>query len=211
MTDGATTEETPRWVEIVELSVLALVAIATAWSGYQATTWGGRQSQLYGQASSTRFQADAASTFGGQVLSADASIFTAWLQAHEAGDRSLQDLLERRFTPDYAEAFHRWLATEPFTDPSAPPGPAAMPGYTNPGMVQAAQLNGQASADFAAGTEARETANKYARDTVLFATVIFFVVIAQRFTRRGIRLGANAIALGLLVFTLATLVTLPRA
>jgi hypothetical protein len=46
---------------------------------------------------------------------------------------------------------------------------------------------------------------------VLLATVIFFVVIAQRFTRRGIRLAANAIALTLLVYTVGALVTLPRA
>ena len=209
MTEGA--RDTPRWVELVELTVLALVAIATAWSGYQATTWGGRQSQLYGQASSTRFQADAAATLGGQELAADASMFTAWLQAHDAGNRSLQTELERRFTPDYASAFERWLATDPFTNADAPPGPAAMPGYTNPGLAKADQLNAQASADFTAGTDARETANKYARDTVLLATVIFFVATAQRFTRRGIRLAANAIALGLLLYTLSTLVTLPRA
>jgi len=210
MSDGAK-PQVPRWVEIVELSVLALVAIATAWSGYQATTWGGRQSQLYGQASSTRFEADAASTLGGQILAADASIFTAWLEAHNAGDHSLEDQLERRFTPDYAKAFQEWLTTNPFSDPDAPPGPAAMPGYSNPGLVKAAQLNAQASADFAAGTVARETANKYARDTVLLATVIFFVVTAQRFSRHGIRLAANGIALALLLYTLMTLLTLPRA
>jgi len=206
----ASPAETPRWVEIIELSVLALVAIATAWSGYQATTWGGRQSELYGQASATRFEADAASTLGGQELAADASIFTAWLQARDAGNRSLRTELERRFTPDYSAAFEDWLGTDPFTSADAPPGPAAMPGYTNPGLAEAAQLNTQAAADFADGTTARETANAYARDTVLLATVIFFVVMAQRFTRRGIRLGANAIALGLLIFTLASLATLSR-
>jgi hypothetical protein len=86
-----------------------------------------------------------------------------------------------------------------------------MPNYENPGLAQAEQLNAQASTNFAAGTDARQTANTYARDTVLLATVIFFVVTAQRFTRRGIRLGANAIALGLLLYTLSTLATLPRA
>jgi len=62
--------------EIAEVVILALVAIATAWSGYQATQWGGRQATLYGQASTTRFAADASSTRGGQVLVADASFFT---------------------------------------------------------------------------------------------------------------------------------------
>jgi len=200
-----------KTIEIVEIVVLSIVAIATAWSGYQATTWGGRQSELYGLASTARFQADAAATLGAQELAFDASVFTAWLQARSAGDRELQAELERRFTPDYATAFEEWLAADPFGNPDVPVGPAAMPNYQNPGMAKADQLNDEASANFATGTEARQTANTYARDTVLLATVIFFVVTAQRFTRRGIRLGANAIALALLVYTLGTLATLPRA
>ena len=34
-------------LEIVEAIVLALVAVATAWSGYQAALWDGRQDKLY--------------------------------------------------------------------------------------------------------------------------------------------------------------------
>ena len=41
-------------LEIVEALVLAIVAIATAWSGYQAALWTGHQSELYGQASKLR-------------------------------------------------------------------------------------------------------------------------------------------------------------
>ena len=71
MTDDA---ERPRWhmiVEIAEVTVFAIVAIATAWSGYQGTQWGGKQAVLYGEASTLRFAADAASTLGGQELVAD--------------------------------------------------------------------------------------------------------------------------------------------
>jgi hypothetical protein len=210
MTDD---EPQPRWakaVEIVEVSVLAIVAIATAFSGYQGTQWGGEQARLYGLASSTRFEAEAASTLGGQELVADSSFLTAWLQAHDAGARELQDLLERRFTPAYADAFREWLATDPFGDPDAPPGPAAMPGFRNPNMERATALNARASAYFAAGTAARETANRYVRQTVLFASVLFFVAMAQRFRLRGVRIGANAIALTLLAFAVYGVGTLPR-
>jgi hypothetical protein len=202
-----------RWekvVEILEVSVLAIVAVVTAFSGYQGTQWGGEQSRLYGLASTTRFQADAASTRGGQLLVADASVFTAWLQAHESGDTELQALLEKRFSPDYEDAFHAWLATDPFTDPAAPPGPGYMPGFASPELTQAAELNAQASALFAAGTEARETANKYVRQTVLFATVLFLVAIAQRFRLKGVRIGANALAFAVLAYSVYGLGSLPR-
>src|SRR5664280_2832324 len=47
----------PRAVEIAEAIVLAIVAITTAWSGYQAALWTGHQSKLYGLASKQRVQA----------------------------------------------------------------------------------------------------------------------------------------------------------
>ncbi len=200
-----------RRAEILEVIILAVVAMATAWTGYQATQWGGRQALLYGQASTTRFEAEAASTLGGQQLVADSAFFTAWLQAHAANDQDLEEMLVRRFSPDYAVAFATWLETDPFTDPSAPPGPGYMPGFSNPHLDEAKRLNDQASATFLEGTDARETANKYVRDTVLFASVMFLVAIAQRFETQGVRIGANVLAIGLLAYTIYTLVDLPRA
>jgi len=202
-----------RWeevVEVIEVAFLAIVAIATAWSGYQASKWDARQALLYGQASRNRFEADAASTLGGQLLVADASMFNGWLQAHASGDRGLQDVYVRRFSPDYRAAFHAWLKTRPFTNAKAPPGPGYMPGFRNPQMVQAARLNAQASKLFDAGTAARETAEKFVRATVLFAAVLFLVAVAQRFKIRNVRIGANVLALGLLVFAVLSVITLPR-
>ena len=45
---------------------------------------------------------------------------------------------------------------------------------------------------------------------MLFATVLFLVAVAQRFTVRNVRIGANALAIALLVFTLVNVVALPR-
>ena len=44
-----------RWeevAEVIEVLVLALAAIATAWSGFQASQWDDRRGLLYGQANS---------------------------------------------------------------------------------------------------------------------------------------------------------------
>jgi hypothetical protein len=202
-----------RWeevLEIVELAFLAIIAIATAWSGYQAARWDGHQAILYGQATRLRFEADAASTRGGQQLVSDSGMFNAWLQAHDGGNQGLARQFERRFTPDYHVAFEAWLATDPFTNPNAPPGPGFMPQLRNPLLEQSKRLNAQAETTFDEGTTARETADKYVRDTVLFASVLFLIAVAQRFKLRGVRIGANAIALGLLALTLYTLAVLPR-
>ena len=84
--------------------VLAIVAVATAWSGYAAARWDGHQSVLYGRASADRFKADAASTKGGQELVADASLFTAYLQAHSAGDSRLAAVYVRLGLAGYTTA-----------------------------------------------------------------------------------------------------------
>jgi hypothetical protein len=206
-------EHRDRWLEVfevLEVVLLAIVAVATAWSGFEATRWDGRQSLFYGQASATRFQADAASTLGGQELLANVSIFTGWLQARSANDTQVQAVLVRRFTPDYRVAFDAWLLTDPFSNPAAPPGPSLMPQYDNPLFDQAARLNARATSIFDEGTAARETADQYVRDTVLFATVLFLVAVAQRFRVRAARIAMNVIAVGLLAFVLASVATLPR-
>jgi hypothetical protein len=202
-----------RWqeiVEVLEVLALAIAAIATAWSGYQAARGDGHQSVLYAQSSRDRFAADAASTLGGQQLVADSSMFTAWLEARAAGNSELKAELVRRFSPEYRNAFQQWLKTEPFTNPAAPPGPGYMPQYRNPQLEEAKRLNTQAADAFAEGTAARETADRYVRVTVLFALVLFLVAVGQRFQARGVRIGSNAVAIGLLVYGLYTVATLPR-
>ena len=197
-------------IEIIEVAVLSIVAVTTAWSGYQGTKWGGRQSMLYAEASSTRLQAEALSTHAGQVLVADATIFTAWLEAYHAHDASLEAELERRFTAEYHDAFTAWLATAPFTHPDAPAGPAAMPGFTTAEFQQAAAMNAQASALLTEGTDARDTANEYIRATVLFASVLLLIGIAQRFSTHGVRIAANVLALALMAYALYSVIRLPR-
>ena len=196
--------------EIFEVIVLAAVAIATAWSGYQAARWDGRQAFLYGTASRERIEADEAITLGGQQKLLDISTFNTWIQARQAGDGELAALYVRRFSPEYKVAFDAWLKTDPFHDPSAPPGPSFMHEYVNPGDVAGQTLNDRASATFTEGTEARENADRYVRQTVLLATVLFLVAIAQRFKYRAVRTAAGVIALVLLIYAVSGIVTLPR-
>ena len=203
----------PRWVttlEIFEVILLAIVAIATAYSGYQSTKWDGQQSLLYGHSTRDRFEATAASTYGDQELAADASFFTAWLQAHSANDTTLESFYVRRFTPDYLVAFNAWLATDPFTNPNAPAGPGVMPQYHNPYLAKADRLNAQASATFDTGTSARDTGDKYVRDTVLFASVLFLVALSQRLKVPAARVALTTFSLALLIFVLISVILLPR-
>ena len=205
--------ERRHWVEfaeILEVIVLALVAIATAWSGYQAARWDGRQAFLYGTASRLRIEADAALTLGGQQKLLDVTTFNTWIEADRQGDEELAALYVRRFSPEFKVAFDAWVATDPEHNPDAPPGPSFMPEYVNPDTEKGTELNAEASAMFDEGTEARETADRYVRHTVLLATVLFLVAMAQRFTYRVVRFTAGGIAVAVLIVAVSGIVTLPR-
>src|SRR5919198_482961 len=205
--------EKRRWeeiLEILEVVMLALAAIATAWGGYQAAKGDGEQSVLYSDASVDRLQASTAASQGTVRMAADAAIFNAWLQARTANDAQLQAVLVRRFSPEYRTAFAAWLETEPFTNPAAPPGPGYMPQYHNPRAEQAERLNEEAAAGEEAGTKARHTAEEYVRAAVLFALVLFLVAVGQRFRVPGVRVAVLVMAFGLLTYALVDMVTLPR-
>lgn len=119
-------------VEILEAFLLAIVAIATAWSGYQAARWDGREAELYAQASTIRVRADQVLTLGGQQRLLDVTTFNTWIEARFEGRTELTALYERRFSPEFKVAFDAWLATKPFSNPGAPPGPASCPSTSIP-------------------------------------------------------------------------------
>jgi hypothetical protein len=197
-------------VEIVEALLLAVVAVATAWTGYQAAKWDGRQAELYGEASTLRIEADELVTLGGQQRLQDISTFNTWIQAETGGRETLAALYERRFSPEFKAAFDAWLRTEPFSNPSAPPGPSFMPEYKNPQVEHGLEVNKEARQVFEEGTAARHWSDEYVRITVVLATILFLLALSQRFKQRRVRVGVLVPAGGLLVYSLVTLLGHPR-
>jgi hypothetical protein len=197
-------------VEIIEAFLLAIVAVATAWSGYQAARWDGRQAELYGESSTIRNEADQALTLGGQQRLLDITTFNTWIEARNEGLDDLAVLYERRFSPEFKVAFDHWIALDPFSNPNVPPGPSFMPQYENPLLEKGARLNDASDRTFDDGTESRHQADEYIRTTVVLATVLFLLALSQRFLIRRVRIGVVVLAAALMVYGLATIVTFPR-
>jgi hypothetical protein len=198
-------------LEIAEAVVLAVVAIATAWSGYQAALWTGHQAELYGQASKLRVEAEGAATFANQERLYNASTVVEWLKAEAHGDKKLADLFERRFLPEFRPSFEAWKKTDPLNNPNAPAGPQLMEGYRSSRAEVAAKLNDQATEVFEQGTRDRQRSDEYVRVTVTLATVLLLMAISQRFKTRGVRVGLLVIAVLLLCFPVYHILSLPRA
>src|SRR5215475_1089989 len=92
-------------IEIGEALLLALVAVATAWSGYQSALWDGRSTKLYGDSSRIRIQATQKTTRAGQEQLYDATTFNFWLQAKLTNNAKLARGYEKRFRLEYRPAF----------------------------------------------------------------------------------------------------------
>jgi hypothetical protein len=197
-------------IEILEAILLAIVAIVTALSGYQAARWDGESAREYATSSRLRTESTETHLSANEMLLYNAGNLTAWLQAYDGGDQSLQNLLERRFTPEYKLAFDAWVAIDGMNDPSAPPGPRYMPEYEDPLAEKATELGKEASHAFDLGVEYRENGERYVRITVLLAAVLFLIAIGQRFKVRGVRYSVNIVAGIFLVYCLYLFAVYPH-
>ena len=84
-----------------------------------------------------------------------------------------------------------------------------MPEYVISQEVDANAFDRQAEAQFSKGSEAGATGDKYVRDTVFLATVLFLVGISSHFPLRSARYGLIAVGVLLLVFAVVQLLGLP--
>jgi len=205
--DHQTREE--RWLSIVEAVVLSVVALLAAYSGFAAAKWGTESSLSLARASTLRAKASRADLEALQTRTLDSVSFNAWFTAFVAGNMHAQQLARNRLRPGYRPAFEAWLATDPAHNPKAPPGPSYMPQYVIPQQIQATALDAQADEEFTKGSDAGGTADKYVRDTVFLATVLFLIGISGHVKLRQARYGLVGVGVVLLAFSVVQLLGLP--
>ena len=207
---GDTSQSRLEVIEIIEAVILALVAVATAWSGYQAAKWAGNRAEQYAEASRVRVTAEGLATVAGQERIYDSDTFNSWITAKLDGKEQAAEFFERRFRDEYRPAFAAWMKTDPFNNAQAPPGPIFMPEYHNAKHEQFLGLNKQAAETAEQGTKSGETGDNYVRITVLLATVLLITAIGQRFHFKAVRVVFMILAFLLLCLPLALLLMLPR-
>ncbi|MGE5215209.1 MAG: hypothetical protein ACM3NN_16155 [Nitrospirota bacterium] len=207
---GGTSQSRWEVIEIIEALILALVAVATAWSGYQAAEWAGRRAENYAKANRLRVTAEGLATVAGQERIYDSDTFDSWLAAKLDGKTETADFFERRFRDEYRLAFAAWMKTDPFNNTQAPPGPIFMSAYHNAKHEQFLSLTKQAAEVAEQGTKSGETGDQYVRITVLLATVLLITAIGQRFRFKSVRIVFMILASLLLCLPFWQLLMLPR-
>ena len=190
------------WVEIAATVLLAIAAVATAWSSYQATRWNGEQAKTSGSVNKTRIEAARAADLSNAQKQVDVATFMQWVDAYARGETELVNFYRARFRDEFKPAFNAWIATKPLQTAGAPPTPFALPQYRLAAEAEAARLDKEADALSAQVHRNIQRASNYVLGVVLFAVALFFAGMSTKLHAPALR--KTMLVVGYLIFLAAT-------
>jgi hypothetical protein len=205
----AADERRQQRVEFVVTVLLAVAAVATAWSTYQSARWRGQQAAESSKATAAHIASSETSTRAGQLTQVDIATFIQWIDADVAGERTLARFYRRRFRGEFRPAFAAWVATSPRTNPTAPPTPFAMRQYRIAERVRSDRLNTAAGEHADAAEAANQRSGDYVLAVVLFAVALFFAGMATKLPSLRAQEALAVVGWLVLLGTAAWLATLP--
>lgn len=193
--------------DIVVAVLLAVAALATAWSSYQASIWSGVQAVQYNVSSGLRTRAMRAAEDAARFRMVDIALFTRWLEAYVDKRTTVAAFYETHFRPEFRPAFVAWRAADPKLIDA--PTPLDRAEYRVARSLDAERLDDAATRAFEAGQHANDTSDGYVFGTVILASVLFFAGAVRTITSPRGRVGVLLIAMSLCVWALVRLATSP--
>ena len=185
-------------VEVASTVLLALAAVATAWSSYQATRWNGEQAKASSRTNAIRIEAARAQGLAEAQTQVDVATFTQWVDAYARREQELADFYFERFRKEFKPAVEAWFATRPLRNPNAPLTPFAMPQYRLAAAAEAERLDAEAEVSSATVRNNIQRASNYVLGVVLFAVSLFFAGMSTKLSDP--RLRKTTLALGCILF-----------
>ena len=197
------------WIELGAMLLLAVAAVATAWSSYQANRWNGEQVKASSRTNAIRIEAARAADLANAQTEVDVATFMQWVDAHARDETELTDFYVKRFRKEFKPAFDAWLATDPLENAGAPLTPFAMSEYRLAATQEAEQLDAEAEESAATVRRNIQRSSNYVLCVVLFAVALFFAGVSTKLGSPGAR--KAMLALGWIVFvgTVAWIATFP--
>jgi hypothetical protein len=185
-------------VEVLGTILLAVAALAAAWSTFQSGRWRGEQALQGAKSQAARIGSTKASTRAGQLTQVDIATFVQWVNADAVANRKLANFYRLRFRTEFKPAFDAWIATRPFTSPTAPSSPFVLPHYRLAETRKSELFDAQAAARASSAGRANDHADNYLLAVVLFASALFFAGIATKL--RSLRQKEILVGLGCVIF-----------
>jgi hypothetical protein len=197
------------WVEIGATVLLAVAAVATAWSSYQATRWNGEQAKTSGKVNKTRIEAARAAGLANAQQQVDVATFMQWVDSYARDDAKLVSFYQERFRAEFRPAFNAWIATKPLKTEGAPLTPFAMPQYKLAAKAEADRLDVTAEKLSAEVRQDIQRSSNYVLGVVLFAVALFFAGMSTKLTALGLRKAVLVVGGILFLGTVVWIATFP--
>ena len=196
-------------VEVIATVLLAVSAVATAWSGYQATRWNGEQAKASSRTNAIRIDAARAQGLAEAQTQIDVATFIQWVDAFAQKDTELQDFYFKRFRAEFKPAVAAWLTTKPLENDNAPLTPFAMPQYKLAATAEAKRLDAEAELSAATVRRNIQRSSNYVLGVVLFSVALFFAGTSTKLTDPRLRMVAVGIGCVVFLGTLVWIATSP--
>jgi hypothetical protein len=195
--------------------ILAIAAVATTWSSFQASQWSNAQSDAQSASAIQRSDANRAASEATSQSVVDSEMWISWVEATAAQQKLRAGFLRDRFSPTLDRAQKEWLgrvAVDADGNPAAVPDgtPLDLPVYVVPAQVQADALSAKAEDSLSLADEASNNATRHVMLAVLFALVLFFASVATKFTAPKIQVALILVSLLLLGTTCVRMLMLPQ-
>lgn len=197
------------WQGLLVTVLLVVAALGTSWSSYQATRWNGEQAAAAGRTNGIRIEASRAQGLSEAQSQVDVATFIAWADANGRGETELAEFYVDRFRDEFTRAFDAWLATEPLTNPDAPPTPFAMDEYQMASREEAQKLDAAAEVSAAEVRVNIQRSSNYVLTVVLYAVVLFFAGVSTRMTSPRLRWVLAGAGCVVLIGAIAWIATFP--
>ena len=190
--------------------MLSLVAVLAAYSGFAAAKWGTESSVSLARASAFRAKANRADLEAIVTRTLDSVSFNAWFTAFTAGNARAEQLAVRSSSPRLPTSVPCLAAHRPRAQPNARPARRTCRSTWSTQDIAGRRLRPAGRCRLRPRRPPRAaTSDKYVRDTVFLATVLFLVGISSHFPVRQGRYALVGVGILLLVFSVIQLLGLP--
>jgi hypothetical protein len=198
----------PLWIEIMNITVLSLAALAITWCSYQSNLWNGIQTFSLARSNAAFRMAQEEEMKVVQLQLQDISIIVSFVDAVIANDTTKARVYMERTRPEMGSILAAWLKQDPLHNKNAPAHPAATEEYkqlVRKSFVPSENLKARGNDRWKEAEMSNHNSDDYVLMTVIFSIVMFFSGVAAKMANQKLSLLMNFISVGILIVMLGVL------
>jgi hypothetical protein len=199
------------WFEPATVILMGAATLGTAWSSFQNSRWDSRSRDFGERADELARQSLALDIQSQQIKTVHFQIAAEIVNAKLAGDTARFDFYTRRLCDELKPAYEKWMAQDPFADPSASSHPFIGEFYTPRHQAEIQRTREESQRAKTQAGAAGGHATSHLANTVILSAVLLFAGTARTFDQRRVRTAALGFAGALFLYCVIRMLLLPVA